>query len=920
MEHSPDQWERIQELFYAACELDQNARAEYLVNECGNDTDLRMQVEALLASEGDTTDLQSAVWRSLEDISGPQPGTRIGPYEVIRSIGQGGMGAVYLAVRADDNFRKQVAIKLLFAAFPSARMLARFRTERQIVADLEHPYIARLLDGGTTDNGAPYLVMEYVDGVPLDVFYRQRKLSLTEQLQLFRQICEAVSYAHRKLVVHRDIKPGNILVTADGTPKLVDFGIAKLLTLDGESPDSKTTGLLMTPEYASPEQIRNESITTATDVYALGVVLYEWLTGRRPYDVSRLTPGETERAICLTDPVRPSAAVGELSPATRRRLRGDLDNIVLRAMHKDPARRYASVERLDDDIRRYLEGLPVSARPDTWRYRSEKFVRRHVYSVSAAAVLVVMLIAFSTGMAVLASRLARQRDIATEQAERTEQISQFLLNLFKVSDPSEARGNSITAREILNRGAQRISVDLRRQPTVQAALLETMGNVYEGLGLYARAQALFEQSLSVRRGDKAIADVDIAQSELDIARELEIRDTDYSAGEAMARKALAIRRARFGENSLPVADCLEVLGNLARSEGNSAEAERQLKQAYLLNRNLSGEGSLATAQAAYDLGRVMWDKGDTAGAGNLFQQVYAIRQKVLPADDPSLLDGMEAVAFVWQAEGKLSGAEDYMTRVLGGRRKIYGPFHYGVSTALDNLASVLQDEGKLREAEATYREAIVVERKSIGEWSRSTAITLNNLAGLLRDRGDYPEAESTFREAIAVYRKTIGSDHSETAFCLNNLAGTLLLDHKLAQAKQAADEALAIQRKRLNADSPAIARTLRTLGRIREAQHDRAGAISAYQQALDVIQKNSQKKQFAKRCVPSFHFVALWNSAERDEQRQPGGTVVTKCFPDTSESARRRRCANRRSRRRTGYVSCRSSAISGSRDVLETCL
>jgi len=830
---TPDQWERVQELFDAVFDLSPEARSQYLQQQCGGDIGLRSQVEGLFASAGITQAFHDAVWTTIGDAAAPQPGAQIGPYHILREIGQGGMGAVYLAVRADDHFRKQVAIKLLNTAFPSPRMLSRFKAERQIVADLEHPCIARILDGGATENGAPYLVMEYVDGVPLSQFDPQRKLPLVRRLQLFLQICEAVSYAHRKLVVHRDIKPGNILVTADGTPKLVDFGIAKLLT-DADTLPAATTELILTPEYASPEQIRNESITTATDVYALGVVLYEWLTAKRPYEVRSLTPGEMERAICQTNPVKPSLAAAE--PKAGRSLRGDLDTIVLTAMRKEPARRYASVDRLSDDIRRYLEGLPISARPDTWSYRTRKFIRRHTLAVSAAALLVTLLIAFSTAMAVLAARLARERNMATDQAARTEQISQFLLNLFKVSDPSEARGNSITAREILDRGAERISGDLKRQPHVQAAMLDTMGGVYEGLGLYTRAQALYENSLAVRQAARAPA-IDVAQSDFNIARELEIRDLDYPRAESLARQALAVRRARFGGHSLEVADCLELLGNLARSEGKLDQAYSDLSQALSLKRDLSGAGSLPSAQAAYDFARIVFLKGDLPQASTLFQQTLAIRQKQLPAGDPLILESMEAVAFIWQSTGNLSGAEDYLSRVLAGRRKLYGPLHYGVAVALDNLASVLQDEGKISQAEADYRQAIDTGRKTIGEWTRSTAITINDLATLLRDRGDYAEAETAFRESIAIYRKTIGSDHADTALALGNLALTLLHENKLAEADQAGREALAIQRKRLAPDSPALARTLRTLGQVHQARNDNPGALSDYREALLVARK-----------------------------------------------------------------------------------
>lgn len=878
-------WDRLQELFHSACELDPSLRTEFLERECGDDLALLEEARMLVEAESDTMGMQLAVSRTAAELSGPQPGSRIGPYEVIRTIGEGGMGAVYLAVRADDHFRKQVAIKLLHTGFPTPRMLARFRRERQILADLDHPYIARILDGGATDAGAPYLVMEFVDGVPLTAYQRQRPLPIDEKLRIFRQICQAVSYAHRKLIVHRDIKPGNILLTSDGTPKLVDFGIAKLLTPETDGPRAGTTEYLMTPEYASPEQVRNESITTATDVYALGVVLYEWLTGRRPYEVRNLNPGELERAICITDPVKPSA-IADQSPAVSRELRGDLDTIVLTAMQKDLARRYATVDRLEEDIRRYLDGLPVSARPDTWWYRAQKFTRRHTLAVGAAAALLTILVGFSTGMAVLAKRLAKERDVATRQAARAEQISQFLTNLFKVSDPSEARGNTITAREILDSGAARISKDLKHQPAVEAALLDTIGNVYEDLGLYPRAQSLFEQSLSLRSAEHSGSNTDIAQSYFNVAKELDIRGKDYAQAEAYAQKALVIRRKRFGPRSVQVADCLELLGNLARSEGDSKQAQAELKQAYDLKRDLLGEQNVQTAQAAYDLGRAIWMHGDSKPAEALFAESLRTREKLLPPDDPKTLDSMEAIALMLEDDNRLPEAERYFRRVLAGRRRFYGENHYGTAIALDNLASVLQEEHNFGEAEMCYRQSIAIERKTIGERSGNTAVTINNLASLLRDEGQRAAAEALYREAVDIDRHALGGDHPMTALMMRNLADILLAEHKLSEAGLVASQALAIERKRLDAKDPALARTLRTVAGVEEARNQDASAAADYANALTIARAASSEGLQASIALRYGALLMKMNEdASAESQLQNAFAIQTKLHGPQSDEA-----------------------------------
>ncbi len=396
-------WQRLEALFYEALDLEPSLREAFLDRSCAGDADLRREVEKLLRASGETVGfLHQPVREAAREMvseSGDAAGLRMGAYRLIRTLGEGGMGRVYLAARADDQYQQNVAIKVMRSSVGrSPGMLVRFRAERQILANLNHPNIARLLDGGITPDGLPYLVIEYVDGSPLDDYCGRAHLSIDARLRLFRTICSAVEYAHGNLVVHRDIKPANILVTSDGSPKLLDFGIAKLLDPAsdpgaGTSP-TQSTERLMTPEYASPEQISGQAVTTATDVYSLGTVLYELLTGRSPFRLTKSSPLETVRAICEDEPKRPSSVV-EAHPAEARKLKGDLDNIVLKAMRKEPARRYASVAQFSEDVRRFLDGYPVGARAGSWRYRSGKFVRRHKAGVAAAAAFNPSIVKFS---------------------------------------------------------------------------------------------------------------------------------------------------------------------------------------------------------------------------------------------------------------------------------------------------------------------------------------------------------------------------------------------------------------------------------------------------------------------------------------------------------------------------------------------
>jgi serine/threonine protein kinase len=479
---NPERWQHVKQLLEASIALEDSERSSFLDRECGDDAELRREVASLLASheEAGTGFLKKPAvdLKSVAPQAAPRAGRRIGVYQIVEEIGQGGMGEVYRAVRADGQFTKEVAVKLVRGGFDSKFVVERFRTERQILATLDHPNIAHLLDGGTTDDGIPYLVMELIEGDRIDHYCDDRKLSITERLKLFRHVCAAVQYAHQRLVIHRDIKPSNVLVTKDGVPKLLDFGIAKIFDPTAADGGETTIGRPMTPEYASPEQIRGEPITTASDVYSLGVVLYQLLTGRSPY------PGETRstldlaRAVCDTDPGRPSTVVLKPQPARnadqsapvtpedvstsregsparlRRRLEGDLDNIVLKALRKEPQRRYASVEQFAEDIRRHLDGLPVSAVKDSFRYRTGKFVRRNRLGIAAAS-LVALSLAAGIGATVRQAHIAqRQAEIARAERARAEKRFNDVRKLansliFEIHDSIQSLPGATPSRKLL---------------------------------------------------------------------------------------------------------------------------------------------------------------------------------------------------------------------------------------------------------------------------------------------------------------------------------------------------------------------------------------------------------------------------------------------------------------------------------------
>jgi eukaryotic-like serine/threonine-protein kinase len=734
---------------------------------------------------------------------------RIGPYRILRQLGQGGMGMVYLAARADEHFEKRVALKVVRAGADSAAVVRHFKRERQILAGLDHPNIARLLDGGTTDDGLPYFVMDYVEGEPLLPYCEARGLSVAARLRLFQALCSAVQYAHRSLVVHRDIKPGNILVAADGTPKLLDFGIAKLV--DPELADDAPTGtaLAMTPEYASPEQARGEPITTATDVYSLGVVLYNLLTGQHPYRLTSRQPLDVLKAVLEQDPEKPSIAVeralalpatvvqtrglasgggmggeatrrqpaagppavtettaraGETTPdRLRRRLRGDLDNILMMALRKEPQRRYASVEAFSEDIQRYLEGRPVAARRPTVAYRTGKFVRRHAAAVGAAAAALVLLVGFTGAMAVQSARVARERDVArhersaaereraTAQRERAtaQRVSAFLVDLFKISDPGEARGNSVTAREMLDKGTAKIRTELKDQPEVRATLMATMGDVYRRLGLYDKAAALLEEALEIRKETLGSAHPDVAASLGGLAS-LRFERGDYPGAESLYREALAIRRRALGNEHPDVAKTLNDLAGVVHEKGDYAQAESLYRVALAMRRKLLGDEHPDVAKSLNDLATVLYGKGDYAGAEKLQREALALKRRLLGDDHPDVANGEANLAVLLREKGDYAGAEVLHRQALTLTRKLYGSAHPRVAMSLASLADTLCLERKAAEAEPFATEALAVFKKTLPSGHPYIAETESVLGGCLALEHRFREAETLLLRSYPV--------------------------------------------------------------------------------------------------------------------------------------------------------------------------
>ncbi|HZS04344.1 MAG TPA: serine/threonine-protein kinase [Blastocatellia bacterium] len=805
----PERWQEVQKLYLAALEYETSTRAAFLERACAGDAALLDEVETLLRcgtqAEGFITvpALEMAARLVGAEADSSLVGRRLGRYRILSRLGSGGMGSVYLASRADDQFQKRVAIKLLKRGLDTAEIVRRFRYERQILASLNHPNIARLLDGDTTEDGLPYFVMEYIEGQPIDAYCDSHRLTISERLRLFLTVCGAVHYAHQNLVVHRDLKPGNILVPEDGSPKLLDFGIAKLLSPDlfpETVAPTATWERPMTPAYASPEQVRGQAITTASDVYSLGVVLYELLTGHRPYRITSSAPSEIARVVCEAEPERPSTAIsrvetlpgsaGEPTAITpesvsltregeperlRRRLKGDLDNIVLMAMRKEPQRRYASVEQFAEDIRRHLEGLPVIARKDTFGYRAGKFVRRNRAGVAAAAVIAALIIGFIVTTLMQTRRVARERD-------RAERVLAFLVDTFKVSDPTEAKGNTITAREILDQGAEKIRQELKDQPEAQATLMNTMGNAYRSLGLYDRATPLLEEALKTRRQLFGNEHADVASTLHDLGM-LRFDKGDYAGAEALHREALAIRRRRLGEEHLAVAESLNALGGDLRARSDLAAAEPLYREALSMRRKLVGQDDATVAQYINDLALLLTEKGDFAAAEPLQREALGLQRRLLGDAHSEVATSLNNLALLLQRKGDDAAAVPYYRESLEIRRRLYGEEHPNVAFAMANLASAIYLTGDPAGAEPLFRRALELRCKLLPPGHLYIGHSLMGLGKVLTDKGDPQGAEPLLREGVEIFRQKLPPGEWRTADAESSLAGCLTALGRYSEAE-----------------------------------------------------------------------------------------------------------------------------------------
>jgi serine/threonine protein kinase len=816
-----DTWRRLSSILDEVLDLSPEEVPGALDRLCGGESPIREQILAILATDAKAEGYLTRTARRamLEDAArgvegefATLEGRLFGPWKLGREIGRGGMGVVYLGERADGAFEQRVAIKVLGRDVGDSDRLARFRQERQILARLEHPNIARLVDGGVTDDGFWWFAMEHVVGSPITSWCEARKLEPTRVIELFQQACHAVQYAHRNLVIHRDLKPGNILVSEAGVVKLLDFGIAKILDPDGTRlPGTEpVTAAAMTPPYAAPEQIRGEPPTTATDVYALGVVLYELLTGSSPYRRTTGTLEEMRRAILEEEPEAPSRRLQrDRSPGHRigwaRVLGRDLDSITLAAMRKEPEQRYASVEALSDDLDRRRGGRPVRATGRRFGYVASKFVRRNRVPVTLAALAFLALLAglYST---------SRERDRARVEAAKAMELKEFALSLFRVSIPGEGHGSNVTARQLVDRGAERVERELRGNPTVQAEMFDLLGSVYKSLDLFPQAIAMYGKSVSLRRRNGA-PDTLLAASLRELGSST-YESGDYARGEPPLREALALERRRFGEVHQRVALVLGELAVLKQRSGAMAEAESLSRAVLRVDSLTDGPQSPSTAIDLGNLGMLLYYDSRYKEAIPYVVRSLEIRQRTLGRGHLLTADAIDQVANCLAEVGELDSSITLGREALAIRRRWLAPDNPDIAHSLDNIAMHLALVGKLAEAERDQREALAIQSKSLDPGDPVLAQGYNDLAVTLYREGQLDSAGTHFREALRVWAKSLPPTHNNVLTCRNNLGVVYRETGHYAESERTLRAVLAERLRTLRPDHLDVAATQYHLGRL----------------------------------------------------------------------------------------------------------
>ncbi|MEZ5467367.1 MAG: serine/threonine-protein kinase [Lysobacterales bacterium] len=822
---------RLMALFDAAVDLPTAEQEALLLRECADDPALLDELRALLAEDrrvqGTTVRPLAPELAGLLAESSEAPslsGTRVGPYELREELGRGGMGVVYRADRVDGSVQQQVAIKLVRRELLDSDMRRRFQLERQTLAAMDHPHIARLIDAAELDDGTPYYVMEYVDGVPITDYCARQQLSIRERIALFRLVCDAVTQAHRNLIVHRDLKPGNILVSTDGAPKLLDFGIAKLMVPNAAELAAEQTATqhrYFSPQYAAPEQVLGAPIGVGCDVYALGLLLFELLANARAFDFVDLSAGQIERLITSVPPPPPSQIAASKGASTKwqRELRGDLDGIVLRCLRKAANERYASVEQLDADLGNYLQGLPVSARGGQLWYRTRKFVARNAIAVATGSLailaLLIGIIAFAWQAGISEKRLAEVEKIAgfhlamlrqiepsvvgetlvanlkqslersliesvVPDADRKKRLKEFAEELAEINATDMAR--NLIDQSWLGPATKSVTAQFQEQPLVDAELNQVLFETYIRLGLFKPALNCLLRSLSLR--ERMLGE--------DHAKTLNSRSwlghwyfmqRRYVESEAIQRDTLQRLRRALGNDHPFTISAVNNLGSTLLNTRKLDEAEGLLREAWVTSGRILGEENPETIAAAARLGNLLLERGETVAAEPVLSKALSLRRRVLGDQDPATRISLNNFASVLRLQGKYAAAEPLFRELLAISRSALGNEHLDTASAALNYGRVLHELGRTDEGVALQREALAITNRIGGEDHPDTLWIKTNLGFTLQEAGQVGEAQALYLEALSSGRRALGDDHPETLAAIQNLASLRIEQHRYAEAR-----------------------------------------------------------------------------------------------------------------------------------------